>query len=596
MFQTFGHGPQGGGEPAREGAWSTSRPLAEQAGGAGQCSSGQLRPSVEQQSGAGQQSSTEQPSGATVQSSTGESPAGEQAFLPGGVGLADGARLVESLREVREALGQVVDVLPRVAGADLAALAAAAAGVVAAAKAAQAAIVWEADERGVIAASDHPRVSGWVEQSCREGDTPLTPGVGRALEQLTRACRGHHDLTPLRAAVQGGQMPVERGAEVASTYRRLKARIEVNCWDVVLAELMGFVASGARRADVAALEETLVGQYGREGELDDERARLYERRELTTFRKTRAGMLEARMLLDPASEAILSAALHALSAPCPDPDTGQGDPRTPGMRRADALMAMARHATTADPAVPGIGPGARVVVTMTLADLQADLLDDLATTGQTNHPQSTEHSAHDAWHGQTMGAHDAQGQEGQQDARGRQDEPNERGSPNGQGEPGQQGGLGARHGEHGTDDAPEPATVRPRRVGMTAFGQVLTPGEVRQLACDAQITPAVLGGAGELLELGRTRRLATPGILTALALRDKGCSYPGCTMPPGWTDAHHLRHWVDGGPTEPDNMTLLCRHHHTTVHRHQHIGDVINGEVVWRRRDGSPIGNHPRAA
>ena len=108
-----------------------------------------------------------------------------------------------------------------------------------AAKAAQAAIVWEADERGVIAASDHPRVAGWVEQSCREGDAPLTPGVGRALEQLTRACRGHHDLAPLRAAVQAGQMPVERGAEVASTYRRLKARIEVNCWDVVLAEHAG---------------------------------------------------------------------------------------------------------------------------------------------------------------------------------------------------------------------------------------------------------------------------------------------------------------------------------------------------------------------
>ena len=43
-------------------------------------------------------------------------------------------------------------------------------------------------------------------------------------------------------------------------------------------------------------------------------------------------------------------------------------------------------------------------------------------------------------------------------------------------------------------------------------------------------------------------------------------------------------------------MTLLCRHHHTTVHRHQHIGQVIDGGVVWRRRDGSPIGNHPRAA
>ena len=502
--------------------------------------------------------------------------------LPGDVGLADGARWVESLGAMRQALGQVVDVLPRVAGADLAALAAAAAGVVAAAKAAQAAIVWEADERGVIAASDHPRVSGWVEQSCREGHAPLTPGVGRALEQVTRACRGHHDTAPLRAAVQSGELPVERAADVAMTYRRLKARIEVNCWDVVLAELMGFVASGARRADVAALEETLIGQYGREGELDDERARLYERRELTTFRKTRAGMLEARMLLDPASEAVLSAALHALSAPCPDPDTGQADPRTPAQRRADALVALARRASTTDPDLPGTGPAARVIVTIPFADLQADLDSHLDTTEPAPHARSPHRNDHGLRHGQN-----GQGAWHGQDARGEHDRRQGRGSQARDRRDGRDaGGAGG--------EAPHAARARSRRVGMTAFGQVLTPQEVRQLACDAQITPAVLGSASEVLDLGRSRRLATPGILTALALRDKGCSYPGCTMPPGWTDAHHLRHWVDHGPTEPGNMTLLCRHHHTTVHRHHHIGEVIDGAVLWRRRDGSPIGNHPR--
>ena len=457
---------------------------------------------------------------------------------PDVAGLVDGAILVARMQEVREFLAALPGVLERVPGDDLVAMAAAAAGVVAAAKATQAGIVWEADERGVIADSDHPRVAGWVEASCREGGAPVSPGMGRVLEQLIRDCRGQQDVAPLKAAVLGGSLPVERGAEVATTYRRLRARIEVDCWEVVLAELIGFVASGARRADVAALEETLVGQYGRAGELEDERARLYERRELSGFRRTRAGMLQATLLLDPASEAVFSAAVHALSAPRPDPETGVVDPRGAGARRADALVAMARHATNADPGVPGSGAGARVVVTMTLADLQARL---------------------------QAGLHE--------------------GTP-----------VAAAEAPEAGSDAPNGTGPRPRRVGRSVFGQVLTPGEVRLLACDAQVIPAVLGGAGELLDLGRSRRLATPGILTALALRDQGCSYPGCTMPPGWCDAHHLRHWVDGGATSVENMSLLCRQHHTTVHRHRHVGELIEGQVVWRRRDGTPIGNRPRAA
>ncbi|UDF22621.1 HNH endonuclease signature motif containing protein, partial [Rhodococcus qingshengii] len=52
----------------------------------------------------------------------------------------------------------------------------------------------------------------------------------------------------------------------------------------------------------------------------------------------------------------------------------------------------------------------------------------------------------------------------------------------------------------------------------------------------------------------------------ALAVRDGGCAFPGCGTPSGWCDAHHIVHWNDGGPTDLDNLVLLCGHHHRTLH------------------------------
>lgn len=100
-------------------------------------------------------------------------------------------------------------------------------------------------------------------------------------------------------------------------------------------------------------------------------------------------------------------------------------------------------------------------------------------------------------------------------------------------------------------------------------GQVLTPEEARRAACDAGIVPVVLGGRSQVLDVGRASRLATSAQVTALRIRDGGCTYPGCSAPPGWCDAHHLVHWSRGGATDLDNLTLLCRRHHTLVH-HTH--------------------------
>jgi hypothetical protein len=96
---------------------------------------------------------------------------------------------------------------------------------------------------------------------------------------------------------------------------------------------------------------------------------------------------------------------------------------------------------------------------------------------------------------------------------------------------------------------------------------VISPTQAWRLACDAKILPAVLGGDGAVLDLGRTRRLFDGPLRRALVLRDGGCAFPQCDRPPRWCHAHHLTHWVDGGATCLDNAVLLCGAHHRVIHR-----------------------------
>jgi hypothetical protein len=81
------------------------------------------------------------------------------------------------------------------------------------------------------------------------------------------------------------------------------------------------------------------------------------------------------------------------------------------------------------------------------------------------------------------------------------------------------------------------------------------------------LLPPVLGGAPtQPLEVGRASRVVQPAQRTALAVRDGGCVFPDCTRPLAWCEAHHLRHWLHGGPTDLANLALLCRTHHRAVH------------------------------
>jgi hypothetical protein len=119
-------------------------------------------------------------------------------------------------------------------------------------------------------------------------------------------------------------------------------------------------------------------------------------------------------------------------------------------------------------------------------------------------------------------------------------------------------------------------------------------GLVRQWLCDADLLPAVLGGPSETLDVGHTQRLVTPAIRAALELRDRGCVFPGCNVPPQGCHAHHIIPWWAGGPTALWNLVLLCPHHHGILEPSHDPDD--DRWTVQLRDDGIPEIRPPRRA
>ena len=123
----------------------------------------------------------------------------------------------------------------------------------------------------------------------------------------------------------------------------------------------------------------------------------------------------------------------------------------------------------------------------------------------------------------------------------------------------------------GVDPGWPPGTGRQRgsvpEAGSFVFTGPVNARTIRRLACDAELIPVVLGGEGEVLDIGRASRVFPPAVRKALVARDLGCAFPSCTMPATWCEAHHVEYWSRGGPTSVANGVLLCSHHHHVIHR-----------------------------
>lgn len=208
--------------------------------------------------------------------------------------------------------------------------------------------------------------------------------------------------------------------------------------------------------------------------------------------QTFEGMVKGDFLLDPESGEVLLTALAAMTPP-----RREGDDRTPGQRRADALVDLARSALDS-----GVAPGTEKPHLLVLTDPEALC-------------------------GHGGGTHE------------------------------------------------------------TVSGIVLTPGQIRQLACDCSISRVVFGPDSQPLDVGRSSRVIPPALARAVIARDRHCQHPGCDRPARWCDLHHIVHWADGGPTAIWNLILLCRYHHTLEHRR-----APNPEEPSQKRTSLPM-PHP---
>ncbi|MEC3954043.1 DUF222 domain-containing protein [Nocardia sp. CDC153] len=107
-------------------------------------------------------------------------------------------------------------------------------------------------------------------------------------------------------------------------------------------------------------------------------------------------------------------------------------------------------------------------------------------------------------------------------------------------------------------------------VATTASGGHLSINEALKLAKNSRPVLAILDKDEIPLYLAHGERLATSGQRLALIARDRGCTHPGCDVPASMCAAHHVIDWAKGGPTDLNNLALVCDHHHAMVNDSEH--------------------------
>jgi hypothetical protein len=349
--------------------------------------------------------------------------------------------------------------------------------------------------------------------------------------QHVRVARALHrgPLTGTARALAAGEISAAHAAVLARGTQDLRPRTTVEAEPVLL--------DAARRLDPARLRRVVAHLRDvAEPEAADARARRQHEQRGLRVSPTFEGMVAVDGLLEAEAGETLLAALDPLARPA-----GAADERSTAQRRADALTELARRALEGGslPHTGGVRP--QVTVTVELATL----------LGQA-------------------------------------------------GVPGGEGGwalpLPAEAARRLACDAAVIRAVVDRDRGGTERdpGDPDDPGGLAgRLRAAVALLPSALGGApSRPLDLGRTVRVVSAAQRNALALRDGGCSFPGCDRPLAWCEAHHLRHWLAGGPTDLANLVLLCRTHHRAVHEggwriRRHTGGNLTVTPPRRRQSAA---------
>ncbi|MGV1009278.1 MAG: HNH endonuclease signature motif containing protein [Dermatophilaceae bacterium] len=479
-------------------------------------------------------------------------PASTEAASSGPAGRVSLADRRAVLTAAADALRDLPQDLWQACGSDLGALMGELDDVAALAGGARIAVTAEASERGEVASSQCANTAAWVAAHAPS----LAAGSGArrvcALVDQTR----NPSLRPVREAVVKGELAVPTGLVVLAEFDKLKDRLIHDALPVVLDGLIG-IGAAAGVGDVRKLRPALLARYGAPGELQDDQDRAAAHVALSHAVSTGDGLWLYKLVVDAEAKAIVEASIGPLSAPATT--DGQRDSRSAQQRRGQALVEVCRRVNAAAQAAGPFG----------------------------GHPSD----AADA----TDAVDASEGPEASAEREGGGAPPTA-GTSSPVTNPGMiraaLAGIGAGGGK-ATLLLTMPLADLERRTGAaTTLGTLdaptlIAPDTARRIACDAGLIPVVLGSNGEILDLGRTHRLFTPAQTRALLLRDRHCTFPRCTTPGFWTDAHHLTFWSDGGGTSLPNGALLCQRHHTIVHRDRLTASVTGTRVDWDLTPGS---------
>jgi hypothetical protein len=363
--------------------------------------------------------------------------------------------------------------------------------------------------------------AAWLRNRLRLGGGTASSSV-RTARALFRG-----PLAATAQALTGGELSVAHAQVLASATHSLPKHVTVEAEPVLV--------EAARRLDPPRLRRLLghLLQIADPDGADRDRERRHGRRGLW-LAPTFEGMVAVDGLLEPEAGQTLLAALEPLARP----DSAQ-DARSGSQRNADALTELARRSLEAGrlPQSGGVRPQLSVIV-----DLDSLLGHPGAVGGEVGwagplDPEACRRLACDGAVTRVLVTH----------------------NPN-----------------H------DPKAQTPSKAhDPDASHQRGTEGLQERLRAATALLPPTLGGAPtQPLEVGRTTRVIQPAQRSALAVRDGGCVFPNCERPLAWCEAHHLRHWLHGGPTDLTNLALLCRAHHRAVH-----------EGGWRLQRG-PDGRH----
>jgi hypothetical protein len=371
-------------------------------------------------------------------------------------------------------------------------------------------------EHGVPAAS----TAAWLRHRLRMG-----AGTAAGLVRTARALhRG--PLTGTAQALAAGELSPAHAQVLAHGTHDLPDHLAADAEPVLL--------DAARRLDPPRLRRA-VAQLRLVADPDgaDHQAEQQHQRRGLWLAATWEGMVAVNGLLDPEAGQSLLAALEPLARPA-----SADDPRSAFQRRADALAELARRTLESGrlPQTGGVRP--QLLVTVDLDSLLAPggLGGEVGGVGPLD-PEACRRLACDGAVTRVLVTRQPPGH----------------------------GGRGGDH-DHGGYNKELPGDHDPHP-GHGDHDRGGAGGLADQLRAAARLLPPALGGAPtQPLEVGRTSRVVSAAQRAALVVRDGGCAVAGCDRPPAWCEAHHLVHWLHGGPTDLANLALLCRAHHRAVH------------------------------